>query len=69
MLLDILVTVPSLILAEIAWCVRLGMVLTCTTIPFALAMAEIRLYCRATCRAASPAKSINSLAPTIKRDA
>jgi hypothetical protein len=70
MLLEILVTVPSLILAEIAWCVRFAVALTCMTILFALAIAAVGLYCRraeprhfsqpecrATCRAAYPANS------------
>ena len=46
MLLEILVTVPSLILAEIAWYVRFAVALTCMTILFALAIAAVGLYCR-----------------------
>ena len=46
MLLEILVTVPSLILAEIAWCVRFAVALTCMTILFAVAIAAVGLYCR-----------------------
>jgi len=69
MLLEILVTVPSLILAEIAWCVRFAVALTCMTILFAVAIAAVGLYCRraeprhvsqpcrATYRAAYPANS------------
>jgi hypothetical protein len=48
MLLEILVTVPSLILAEIAWCVRFAVALTCMTILFAVAIAAVGLYCRRT---------------------
>jgi len=46
MLLEIFVTLPSLVMAEIAWCVRLAVVLICLFVLFAVAIGAIWLRCR-----------------------
>ena len=47
MLLEIFVIVPSLVMAEIAWCVRFPVVLTCLLVLFAVAMGAVGpLRCR-----------------------
>jgi hypothetical protein len=46
MLLEIFVTIPSLVMAEIAWCVRCAVVLTCLLVLFAVAIGAVRLHCR-----------------------
>ena len=42
MLLEIFVTIPSLVMVEIAWCVRFAVVLTCLLVLFAVAMGAVR---------------------------
>jgi hypothetical protein len=46
MLLEIFVTIPSLVMAAIAWCVRFAVVLTCLFVLFAVAIGAVRLRCR-----------------------
>ena len=46
MLLEIFVTIPSLVMAEIAWCARLAVVLTGLFVLFAIAIGAVRLRCR-----------------------
>ena len=46
MLLEIFVTIPSLVMAEIAWCIRLAVVLTCLLVLFAVAIGAVSLRCR-----------------------
>ena len=46
MLLEIFVTLPSLVMAEIAGCVRLAAALTCLLVLFAVAIGAVRLRCR-----------------------
>ena len=46
MLLEIFVTIPSLVMAEIAWCVRFAVVLTCLLVLFAVAIGAVRFRCR-----------------------
>ena len=46
MLFDILVTVPSLIMTEIAWCIRFAVALICMAFLFTLATGAIVLLCR-----------------------
>lgn len=43
MLVEILVRVPSLIMSDIAWCVRVAAVLACLLVLFAVAAAAIGL--------------------------
>ena len=44
MLLDIFVTVPTLLLTNIAWYIRVGVVLICLIMPFAVAVGTISFY-------------------------
>jgi len=44
MLVDIFVTVPSLLMATIAWYIRVGLVLTCLIVLFAVAIGAISVY-------------------------
>ena len=44
MLLDIFVTVPSLLMTNIAWYIRLGVVLMCLTLMLAVAIGAISVY-------------------------
>jgi hypothetical protein len=46
MLLEIFVAIPSLVMAEIAWCVRLAVVLTCLLVLFAVAIGAVWLRCK-----------------------
>ena len=46
MLLEIFVTIPSLVMAEIAQCVRFAVVLTCLLLLFAVAIGAVRFRCR-----------------------
>ena len=46
MLFDVLVTVPSMIMIEIAWCVRFAVILACTMTLFTLVIGAIAPYFR-----------------------
>ena len=46
MLFEIFVTVPSLVMAEIAWLVRFALVLTCLLVLFAVAIGAVGLRWR-----------------------
>ena len=46
MLFKIFVNIPSLVLAEIAWCIRFGIVLTCLLVLFAVAIGAFGLRWR-----------------------
>ena len=43
MLFEIVVNIPSLVMAEIAWCVRVGIGLTCLLALFAVAIGAVGL--------------------------
>ena len=44
MLLDIFITVPSLLMTTIAWYMQVGLVLICLTVLFAVAIGAISVY-------------------------
>ncbi len=44
MLLDILVTVPLLLMTTVAWYIRFGLVLICLFVLFAVAIGAISVY-------------------------
>jgi hypothetical protein len=44
MLLDIFVTVPSILMTNIAWYIRVGLVLICLIVMFAVAIAAISFH-------------------------
>jgi uncharacterized membrane protein YdbT with pleckstrin-like domain len=44
MLLDIFVTVPSLLMTTIAWYIRVGLILICLIVLFAVAIGAIGVY-------------------------
>jgi hypothetical protein len=46
MLLEIFVTIPSLVVAEIAWCVRFAVVLTCLLVLSRLQSVRFGFRCR-----------------------
>ena len=46
MLFQILVGLPSLVMTEIAWCIRVAIVLTCLVVLFAIAIGAIGLLYR-----------------------
>lgn len=46
MLLELFVTIPSLVMAEIAWGLRFAVALTCLLVPFAVAVGAIALRWR-----------------------
>ena len=46
MLFEIFVNIPSLVLAEIAWCIRFGIALTCLLVLFAVAIGAVGLRLR-----------------------
>jgi len=44
MLVDIFVTVPSLLMATIAWYIHVGLVLICLIVLFAIAIGAVSVY-------------------------
>jgi hypothetical protein len=52
MLVDIFVTVPSLLMTTIAWYIHVGLVLTCLIVLFAVVIGAVALRCG---RAEAPA--------------
>ena len=44
MLLDIFITIPTLLMATIAWYIRVGLVLICLIVLFAVAIGAISIY-------------------------
>ena len=58
MLFEIFVNIPSLVLAEIAWCIRFGIALTCLLVLFAVAIGAVGLRWRR-----EPAQAQARLAP------
>ena len=44
MLLDIFITIPTLLIAAIAWYIRVGLVLICLIVLFASAIGGISVY-------------------------
>jgi hypothetical protein len=46
MLFEIVVRIPSLLMSEIAWCVRVAAALACLLVLFAVAAAAIGFYVR-----------------------
>jgi hypothetical protein len=44
MLLDIFVTVPSILMTNIAWYIRVGLVLICLIVLFAVAIGAVSFY-------------------------
>ena len=49
MLFETFVSNPSLVLAEIAWCIRFGIAFTCLLVLFAVAIGAVAL-----CRSSEP---------------
>ena len=60
-------TIPSLVMAEIAWCVHLAVVLTCLLVLFAVAIGAIRLRCRRAERQHVILPAPNQATPGLRR--
>jgi hypothetical protein len=58
MLFEIFVNIPSLVLAEIAWCIRFGIAFTCLLVLFAVAIGAVAL-----CRSSEPSPAQARLVP------
>ena len=58
MLFEIFVNIPSLVLAEIAWCIRFGIAFTCLLVLFAVSIGAVAL-----CRSREPSPAQARLVP------
>ena len=65
MLLDIFITIPTLLMATIAWYVRVGLVLICLIVLFVVAIGAISVYMVREDRTIIPRRARPKLVPGV----